>query len=502
MFSNLLTFVVAFAASVTLTVAVRKLAVRWGVIDKPDGGRKKHRGAVPLWGGVAIYSAMVIGLIVASFGTYGTGPEFGSLARAVALAAGCVCLSGCIDDAFRLSPRAKLALQIVSVLPIVAMGYTIDSVVAFGYRIEFGHLGIPITVLWLIGCINALNLIDGMDGLASVVGLSTAAMLGVIAASQGFDHVAVIALVLAGALAGFFLHNRPPASIFMGDSGSMVIGLTVGVLGMQGSLKTSATLSITAPVVVMTLPMFDVVAAVIRRKLTGRGCGTADREHIHHRLLDRGLSPWQVLCVLGAICLTTGAAATAATIFRRDALAWITSLTLIVVMIRMKLFGYFEFNLLRQAFLGRLAALGRAIRQMGKAESKKPFAAEEPSLLSAWDGLVEEVRQCGIRRVELRLASGPIEGRRSWIDPAADSVPACRWSVSVSVQQRDGRACELRADGLEKPRSEREIERLTGMLRAFGAQVFDFVEDTEVLPLMDEIRLISRKPAAPQRKAA
>jgi hypothetical protein len=171
-------------------------------------------------------------------------------------------------------------------------------------------------------------------------------------------------------------------------------------------------------------------------------------------------------------------------------------------MIRMKLFGYFEFNLLRQALMGRLAALGGAIRQMGKAESKKPFAAEEPSLLAAWDGLVEEVRQCGIRRVELRLASGPIEGRRSWIDPAADSVPACRWSISVSVQQRDGRACELRADGLEKPRSEREIERLTGMLRAFGSQVFDFVEDTEVLPLMDEIRLISRKPAAPQRKAA
>ena len=126
-----------------------------------------------------------IGLFAASFGTYGTGAEFSSLARAVAVAAGFVCFFGCIDDAFRLSARAKLALQICSILPIVLVGYYIDSVVAFGYRIEFGYLGIPITVLWLLGCINALNLIDGMDGLASVVGLSTAAMMGVIAASEG-----------------------------------------------------------------------------------------------------------------------------------------------------------------------------------------------------------------------------------------------------------------------------------------------------------------------------
>ena len=158
-------------------------------------------------------------------------------------------------------------MQVCAVLPIALAGYSIDNIVAFGYRIELGPLGIPLTVLWLIGCINALNLIDGMDGLASVVGLSTAAMMGLIAASEGHIHVSIIALVLAGALAGFLVLNRPPASIFLGDSGSMVIGLTVGILGMQGAMKTSATLSITAPAVVMILPMFDIVAAVIRREL-------------------------------------------------------------------------------------------------------------------------------------------------------------------------------------------------------------------------------------------
>ena len=151
---------------------------------------------------------------------------------------------------------------------------------------------------------------------------------------------------MTAALAGFLVYNRPPASIFLGDSGSTVIGLMIGVLGIQGSLKSSATLSITAPVVLMTLPMFDVVMAVVRRKLTGRPLALGDREHIHHCLLDRGLGPWQVLGIIGALCLTTGAAATAATVFRIDALAWIIATTLVVLMIRLRVFGHREFSLL------------------------------------------------------------------------------------------------------------------------------------------------------------
>jgi hypothetical protein len=206
---------------------------------------------------------------------------------------------------------------------------------------------------------------------------------------------------------------------------------------------------------------------------------------------------------LAAICLTTGAAATAATIFRKDALAWITSLTLIAVMIRMKIFGYHEFNLLRRAMLDQFASLNRTVQSLvGGSKSREQIAQGGDSLLEAWNTLIDEVRPQGIRRIDLRLASGPIEGRRHWVEPLANGR-ACRWSVAVSVQKRDGRACELRADGLEKPDTQREIEQLTGLLRSFGNHVFEFVEDTEVLPLMDEIRIISLKPAAkPQRKAA
>ena len=349
-----LTSSVALVAALVLTAAVRAIARQWGIVDRPDGRRKLHGRPTPLWGGVAVYGATVLGLLAARLGPDGANSEFVELSTAWMITAGFVCFVGSIDDRFDLPSRVKLVLQIVSVLPIVLCGYYVDRVVAFGHPIELGWIGIPLTVLWLIGCINALNLLDGMDGLASIVGLSTAAMMGVIAASEGHHHVAVMVTVLAASLLGFLMYNLPPASVFLGDSGSMVIGLSVGLLGIQGSLKTSATLAITAPAVVMTLPMFDIVAALVRRKLTGRRFDAPDRLHIHHRLLDRGWTPWQILCLTGAICLTTGAAATAATIFRRDVLAWVTAMSMVVLMIRLRLFGYEEFALAKGAVVRAL----------------------------------------------------------------------------------------------------------------------------------------------------
>ncbi len=319
-------------------------------------------------------------------------------------------------------------------LPIVLLGYYVDRIVAFGYPIELGWLGVPLTVLWLVGCINALNLLDGMDGLASIVGLSTAVMIGMIAASQGYYHVAGMATVLAASLVGFLLYNLPPASIFLGDSGSMVIGLTLGVLGIQGAMKTSATLAITAPAVVMTLPMFDIVAAIVRRRLTGRSFDTPDREHIHHRLLARGWNPWQILCLVGAICLTTGAAATAATIFRRDALAWITAMTLVVLMIRLRLFGHEEFALAKQAVAGAVESVvrfvGRLVPRWGRrgwqfaAPNAGPIEPAAGEFLlpiperRVWDSLLERVQTWHICELEFRSLDDQRPRRIRWNNPA------------------------------------------------------------------------------------
>lgn len=468
---------VALVAALILTALVRTLARRWGVVDRPDGRRKLHGRPIPLWGGAAVYGAAVLGLLAVYFSPGGVSAEFFELSTVWIITAGFVCFIGGIDDSYDLPARTKLLLQIISVLPIILFGYYVDRVVAFGYPIELGLLGIPLTVLWLVGCINALNLIDGMDGLASIVGLSAAVMMGMIAASEGHPHVALMAGVLAASLLGFLMYNLPPASVFLGDSGSMVIGLSLGLLGIQGTLKTTATLAITAPAVVMTLPLFDIFAAMVRRKLTGRRFDAPDRLHIHHRLLDRGWTPWQVLCLIGAVCLTTGAAATAATIFRLDVLAWVTAMTLVVLMIRLRLFGYEEFALIKGAIVrmmksgaALMARLYHGTGDQGSSSRLTELLDPEPQTLkpTPWDLLLQNVHTWDIRQVEFCALQDNHFRRIRWIDPSSALGEPCCWSLSVSVPDEVGEICELRASSPNPITEENDIAALTSMLQAFG----------------------------------
>lgn len=514
----MLTSTVAFVASLFLTAVVRAIARRWNIVDCPDGKRKLHGRPVPLLGGVAVYAATVLGLLAARFIT-GASEDFCKLSSVWMIAAGFVCFVGAIDDRFNMRARVKLVLQIVSVLPIVALGYYVDRVVAFGCPIELGWFGIPLTILWLVGCINALNLIDGMDGLASIIGLSAVAMLSVIAANEGQPHVSAMAIVAAASLTGFLVYNLPPASIFLGDSGSMVIGLSIGLLGMQGSLKTTATLAITAPAVIMTLPMFDIVAAIVRRRLTGRRFDSPDRQHIHHRLLDRGWTPWQVLCLLGALCLTTGAAATAATIFRRDALAWIASVSLVVLMIRLRLFGYDEFALAKEAivhlwksgveswrhFAANLDVLGMAARRNHLRAAIEKAANDEPATSNSelWAMLLRSLQEWDFRQVEFSSPVANRPRRIRWIDPTSPADEPCRWSLSVSLPGGDHAICELSASAVEPMTREKDIALLTSLLTAFGtrfaARVEQFFGPAE--EVREEPAILTTYPEH-QRKAA
>jgi UDP-GlcNAc:undecaprenyl-phosphate GlcNAc-1-phosphate transferase len=503
MLSLVITFLVAFSGSLLLTPAIRLLAGRMGALDQPDGNRKLHVGLTPLWGGVAVYLAIALGLGVAMCGSFGRRAELTDLSLALLLAAGIVCVCGAIDDRWCLGPRLKLLLQICSVLPIVAMGYSVDRIVAFSYPIELGWFAIPLTVVWLVGCINALNLLDGMDGLASTVGLVTAVMMAIIAVSAGNTHVAVVAIVLAAALAGFLFYNLPPASIFLGDSGSMVIGLMVGVLAIQGSLKTSTTLSIAIPAVIMSLPLFDTVLAVVRRKLTGQPFDQADRKHIHHRLLDRGLSQWQVLCVIGSLCLVTGAAATAATILRNDALAWITALALMVLMIRLRLFGHYEVALLKNAAAKRLTRLANYLAAPGVVgDPLHPADLEEMPFGRVWDLLIDDARTKRIRRIELTSsAEGQPERQFHWQDADVDLEKQNQCWMSATFIQSRGRSCELRATlpdaDWRKPQHTVGVERL---LLVFGSYFANHAEDMPGLSLIAEND--SKQPDGDQKKAA
>jgi len=470
-----ITFAATLTAALLLTPVARRMAIWFGVVDAPDGRRKLQKKPVPLWGGVAVYGAILIGLSVARQAAPDLGPPLTQLSLTLAAAAGLVCMFGCIDDARDLKPRFKLLLQICSVLPIVMSGYYVDRVVAFGWPVELGWLGIPLTVLWLVGCINALNLLDGMDGLASVVGLSTAGMMAILASNSGHPHVALIAIVLAGALCGFLVYNLPPASIYLGDSGSMLIGLSIGMLSIQAALKTSATLSLTAPVVALSIPMFDTVLAVVRRRLSGRPVDVGDRGHIHHLLLDRGLTNWQALCIIGALCLTTGAAATAATILSNDALAWIITVAVLLSLVYTRAFGHHELAMLKLSAAGLLAGLVNSLVSPARATVRLRRAAARADFEQAWTTLYEEVALWHGRRLELRteLADGSVAAR-TWVTPSNVAQQPVTWTLGCELDSPTGNCCRLVLTGEDERRAEPwYLLRLAKLLKGFAQDWID-----------------------------
>jgi hypothetical protein len=315
--------------------------------------------------------------------------------------------------------------------------------------------------------------------------------------TQGHDHVAVIATVMAAALCGFLVHNLPPASIFLGDSGSMVIGLVLGVLAMQGAMKTSTTLAITVPAVVMALPLFDTFLAVLRRKLTGRSFAAADRGHIHHRLLDRGMSPWQALCLIGALSLTTGAAATTATILRHDAVAWITAGALLVLLVRLRLFGHHEVALVKTYVAQRLIRLARRLHAPLAGQAALSGAPREhDDCEHDWQQLAARAEAWSAAGLELAMTRHG-ELQRQWRWSGTEPPTPAAWTMTIVVCDAAGHACEaaltvdaatplehLAADAAEA------LARAVQRLLASAAPA-----EGATLPLSDAI-------ASPQGKAA
>ena len=304
-----LLFVVAAVLCYLLCWAVRFVAPRVGLIDAP-GGRKAHRAPTPLGGGVAIWASLI--LIVAS----GTGwlligaplpPEIARYAEGSMLRIGqlwsilglasAMMAMGLADDRYRLDWRPRLLMQVAAAAALIAVG---------GQITLFGPLGWPpirwtLTLLWVVGLTNSFNFLDNMDGLAAGVGLLVCMLFVGAQAAVGSLFVPAVLLVLGGALAGFLVHNRSPARLFMGDAGSNVLGFLLGALTVVGTFTRDnadsrfSPFGALAPVLVMAVPLYDTVSVILIRILEGRSPFQADRRHFSHRLVDRGLTPpWAV----------------------------------------------------------------------------------------------------------------------------------------------------------------------------------------------------------------
>lgn len=292
----LLTLVMAFLVSFASTPTVIALAHKIKAIDVPKDERRVHKKPIPLIGGLAIFYGFIISVLCFAVIDY---QLMGILIGAVIMVT-----VGIFDDIYDLNAKIKLLFQIIASGVVVYFGTNIHFIANpfanwFGPEyIELGLWAAPLTMVWIIGVTNAVNLIDGLDGLAvGVSSISSVALLSLTLLSQN-QNAAIITAALAGAGFGFLPYNFNPAKIFMGDTGSTFLGFVLACISVQGIMKTYAVISIAIPVLILGLPIFDTLFAILRRVLTGKPIMAPDRGHLHHRLLDMGFSQKQTVAIL------------------------------------------------------------------------------------------------------------------------------------------------------------------------------------------------------------
>ena len=313
-----LTFAAALVVGLVITPVVRGAAHRFGLLDYP-GGRKVHQVPVPRLGGVGMAIAFGVAIGAATL----VSPDLGATAvlrpnRALPILAGVSLLlvTGVIDDTRGMRALVKLVMQVVAATVAWALGLSIDAVFGPWGVVYLGWLSLPVTVAWVVGVINAVNLIDGLDGLASAVVLTVLAAFGLLAATDGVDPTLPIIAATGGAALGFLAYNLHPASIIMGDTGSMFLGFVVAAIGISLTQDGISPAAPWVPMIALGVPILDTLWAVVRRTARGEPFFVADRGHIHHQLLRIGLSQRDAMLVLTAI---SAALATLAVIVARIA---------------------------------------------------------------------------------------------------------------------------------------------------------------------------------------
>lgn len=302
-------FFTALFISFLVTPFIIKLALKIGAMDVPKDNRRVHSVPIPLIGGLAIYIAFVITVIV----------YIPINRQIIGLLAGgtFIMLSGLTDDIRPLGARTKLALQIVGALILVSSGITVEVVTNPFDKVngmtDLGWLSIPATIFWIVGITNAFNLIDGLDGLAAGVAGISCITLFIISMLNGRLLAATMTAILAGSIIGFIPYNFNPAKIFMGDTGAQFLGFILAAISIEGAIKSAAAIIITVPILALGLPIYDTLTSMMRRFINKRPVMEGDREHLHHKLLDAGLSQRQAVFVMYSISGILGLTAIFAT---------------------------------------------------------------------------------------------------------------------------------------------------------------------------------------------
>jgi UDP-GlcNAc:undecaprenyl-phosphate GlcNAc-1-phosphate transferase len=297
--------VIAYLIGVCLVPLVISFSKKEGLVDVPNE-RKIHTTPISRIGGVAIWASTMLTFLCLVFLSY---YPYGSLLSGILLGSSLMFLLGLIDDVYGLDAKFKLFIQVAITTLVYLLGVQINTIPFFG-GIELGFWSYPITLLWIVGISNALNFIDGVDGLAGSVVTISAISIGIIAAAMSPPNPmsALIGFILAGSMLAFLTYNYNPAKIFMGDSGALFSGFLLAAISITGVMK-SATLAILLPFVILAVPIMDITYASLRRISQGKSPFVADSEHIHHKLLHAGFSQKKTVAILSFVAIAAGALA-------------------------------------------------------------------------------------------------------------------------------------------------------------------------------------------------
>lgn len=320
----LIGFFAALAVTLLITPIVKKLAIVIGAVDQPNH-RKVHTKLMPRLGGLAIYIGFVVAYFIIAPAT--------DVALGLLIGGSIVVLVGALDDKYQLSPKVKLLGQLIAASVVVAFGLQVELVnLPFGEdAVIFGWLSIPITIFWIVGVTNAINLIDGLDGLAAGVSAIATATIMVMALIMGNTTVALLCMVLLGSILGFLFFNFHPAKIFMGDSGALFLGFSLATLSILG-FKQVTVVSFIIPLLILGVPLSDTFFAIIRRVVNKKPISVADKSHLHHCLLELGLSHRKTVLTIYGISLFFGSAA----ILLSQATIWGTIIISTIVIIALE----------------------------------------------------------------------------------------------------------------------------------------------------------------------
>jgi UDP-GlcNAc:undecaprenyl-phosphate GlcNAc-1-phosphate transferase len=348
------------------------LARRFGLVDHPDDKRKLHTDSIPMVGGIAVFLTMVLIVPVAIFIGVQYQPFFISLGNdllgwipidfgrrvilvhpddfyqlpGLLIGASVLVVVGILDDRFGIRGRQKLMGQFIAATVLIIFGYHFESILIAGVKINFDAFSVFFVYAWVLAAINSVNLLDGADGVAGTIGIVMSLALSVMAIYQGMMITAIICVAMAGALLGFLRFNFPPAKVYLGDTGSMLIGFVLSALAIRCTFKQHSAYAFFAPIALLAIPFIDTGAAIIRRRLTGRSIFAVDRGHLHHTLAKRGYSPQISLLWVALLCTTTAAGGVLSLLYRQSEYALVSIVIVVIVMIGCRIFGLAEYRLI------------------------------------------------------------------------------------------------------------------------------------------------------------